>query len=193
MTEDLELKSWQAEWREGTGPLPEIHRKLKRQNFFFALSNIVAAVAFFAALALTVVVVRHEPSPERIAWAVGIWILSFACAGYRLWTQRGTWRPATQSTRAFAELLHKRAIAHSQSARMGFYAIPAWITFCAGIVAFRWSVFGPDIKAHPVDYLLALGVILLVVGLAFLYLAWFRRRKLRAAEEAWRLLEEIAE
>lgn len=193
MMEDLELKSWQAEWREGTAPLAEINRKLKRQSRFFFLSNLVAALAFFGGLALTVAVVRREPSPERVAWAVGIWILAFVCAGYRLWTQRGTWRPATQSTRAFVELSQKRAIAQLRSVRLAFYLIPAWIAFCSAIVAWRWNVFSSDIRAHPADYWLALGAILLMVGLAFLYLAWVQRRKRRAAEEARRLLDEMAE
>ena len=32
MTSDLELETWQREWQEQTEPLPELKKKIKRQN-----------------------------------------------------------------------------------------------------------------------------------------------------------------
>jgi hypothetical protein len=193
MIQDRELESWRAEWRQATLPLPEIHRKIKWQNRRFYLSLLAAAVAFVGALVLSVVSVRQEPSPERIAWAVGIWVLVFGCGVYRLWNQRGTWRPATQSTRAFIDLSRKRALAKIRSIRVAYYVISAWLIFCTGIVIWRWGTFAPDIKAHPLDYLLALGAVVAIMLLAFLYLAWVRRRKYAELKEAERLLEEMTE
>ena len=193
MIEDRELESWRAEWRQATLPLPEIHRKIKWQNRRFYLSLVAAAIAFVGALVLSVVAVRQEPSPERIAWAAGIWVLAFGSAAYRLWNQRGTWRPATQSTRAFLDLSRKRALAKIRSVRVAFYVIPAWLVFCAGIVAWRWNVFAADIKAHPVDYLLSLGAVVVMMLLVFLYLAWVHRRQLRELDEAERFLKELTD
>lgn len=193
MIEDRELESWRAEWRQATLPLPEIHKKIKRQNRRFYLSLVAAALAFVGALIFSIVAVRQEPSPERIAWAVGIWILALGSGAYRLWNQRGTWRPATQSTRAFLDLSRKRALAKIRSVRVAFYVIPAWLVFCAGIVAWRWNVFGPDMKAHPTDYLLAFGAVVVILLLAFLYLAWVRRRQIAELKEAEQLLQEMTE
>lgn len=191
MIEDRELESWRAEWRQATLPLPEIHRKIKRQNRRFYLSLAAAAVAFVSALILSIAAVRQDPSPERIAWAVGIWVLAFGGGAYRLWNQRGTWRPATQSTRAFLDLSRKRALAKIRSVRVAFYIISAWLAFCAGIVAWRWNIFGPDIKAHPADYLLALGAVVVIMLFAFLYLAWVRRRQIADLKETECLLQEM--
>jgi hypothetical protein len=193
MIEDRELESWRAEWRQATMPLPELHRKIQRQNRLFLLGNVMAAIVFVAGLIFSVFAVRQEPSPEVIAWAVGIWVLVFVCAAYRLWNQRGMWRPATQSTRAFVELSRDRALAKIRSIRMSYRLIPAWLVFCAGIVVWRWSVIGPDVKAHPTDYWLALGGVVLMVVLAYLYLAWIRRRQMAQLDEAERLLKEMTD
>jgi hypothetical protein len=191
--EDRELQTWQKEWRNATEPLPEIQKKIKRQNRGFVLGNTGAALAFFGGLALSVVAVRQEPSPERIAWAVGIWVLAFVSGGYRLWNQRGTWRAATQSTRAFVELAHKRTVAKLRSIRFSFYAIGAWAIFCAVLTAWRWNALFPEFHAHLAEYVGALGGSLLMFVAAFLYLAWYQRRKTTELEQTKRILEAMKE
>jgi hypothetical protein len=69
--EDQELETWREQWRGVCTPLPELHRKIKRQNFWFVVSNLVAAVGAIAALIFAAWAVRQEPSRLRIAWAIG--------------------------------------------------------------------------------------------------------------------------
>jgi flagellar biogenesis protein FliO len=191
MIEDRELESWREQWRSVAEPLPEIQRRVKRQNFRFVMSNLVAAIAFVVALILAVMAVRQEPSRLRIGWAVGIGILVFVCAGYRMWAQRGTWRPGTQSTRAFVELWHRRVMAKIRLIRAGLYLVPAWIVFCAALAAANWTAIGPDIHAHPTDWLQVLGAVFLMVLGAVLWLAWYRRRKLAELHEVKGILDEM--
>src|SRR5215467_3267353 len=108
--EDHELETWREHWRGVPTTLPAIHRKIKRQNFWFLVSNLIAVVGAIGALTFAAWAVAQEPSRLRIAWAIGIFVLGCVCGGYRVWYQRGTWRPETRSTRAFLELWQKRVI-----------------------------------------------------------------------------------
>jgi Na+/melibiose symporter-like transporter len=189
--EDRELEIWRQEWRDETAPLPEIKKKIERRNRRFLLSNMVAVVGLVAILVFATVVAWRDPRPEKIAWAVGIWVLGFVGSGYRLWVQRGTWRPAAQTTRAFVELSYNRAVAKVRAIRFGFYGILVWVAYYAALAVWKWNVVWPDVKADPGDWALALGGVLLMLAAAFLWLAWLRRRKVVELEEAKKLLEEM--
>jgi len=189
--EDHELETWREQWRSMSTASPAIHRKIKRQNFWFVVSNLVAVVGAMGALIFAAWAVRQEPSRLRIAWAIGILVLVFVCAGYRLWSQRGTWRPETQSTRAFVELWQKRVMSKLRVVRIAFYLIPGWVVFCAILAATNWSVCGPDMRAHPTDWLETLAIIVAMLTASFLWLAWYRRWKLRELAEAKRMLDEM--
>jgi hypothetical protein len=199
MIEDRELATWREQWRSGAEPSPDLenqfhaklHRKIRKQNLRFLISNLLVAIALIAVLIFAAWAVRQEPSPLRIGWAVGIALMVFGGGAYRIWAQRGTWRPEAQSTRAFAELWHRRVTAKIRLIRMAFYLIPGWILFCAVLSAANWSAIGPDIHAHPADWWLALGAIFLMVLVSFLWLAWYRRRRLAELDEVKRILDEM--
>jgi len=192
MIEDRELDTWREQWRNVAQPLPEIHKKIRRQNHWFVVSNVAALCGLVAALIFAAWAVHKQPSGMRIAWAIGLSVMVFVCAGYRIWLQRGTWRAESQSTRAFVELWHRRVAAKLRMLRMGFYLIPAWIIFCSVVAAANWSVIGPDVHAHPHDWVVVVVVVVLMVVAAFLKLAWYRRRKLRELSEVKTLLEELS-
>jgi hypothetical protein len=189
MTEDRELETWREQWCSVAEPLPELHKKIKHQNLFFVISNIAAGLTFVAALIFATWAVRQEPSRLRISWAVGIGVLVFVCAGYRIWAQRGTWHSEAQSTRAFVELWHRRLVTKIRLIRMAFYLISVWIVFCGLLAAANWSVIGPDVHAHPTDWLRDIGI--LIVGLVgvFVWLTWYRQRKLARLDEVKKLLD----
>lgn len=189
--EDRELEIWREEWRSETEPLPEIKSKIKRESRRFVLGNIVAAAAAIAALVFSAMVALRDPSPEKIAWAVGIWVLTFVAGGYRVWNQRGVWRPAAQTTRAFVELSYNRAMAKVRAIRFASYVMLAWIAYYAALTVWRWNVIWPDVKADPGGWALTLGGVLLMLAAAFLWLGWQRRRKIAGLEEAKKILEEM--
>jgi hypothetical protein len=195
MIEDLELETWREQWRTTAGPRTDFQQglqtKIKRQNLRHVMGNVVAALAFVAALIFSVWAVRQDPSPLRIGWAVGIWLLVSVCAGYRLRLQRGTWRSETQSTRAFVELWHRRVMAKLRLIRVAFYLVPAWIVFCAALAAANWSALRPDIQAHPADWWKLLGTVFLMVLATLCWLAWQRRRKLAELDEVRTLFKEM--
>ena len=191
MIEDRELDIWREQWRSVAELLPEIQRKIKRQNLRFMISNLTAAILLIAVLIFAMWAVRQNPSRLRIGWGVGISVLVFVSAGYRLWVQRGTWRAESQSTRAFVELRHRRLTARLRLIRMANYLLPAWLVFCAALAAANWTTIGPDVRAHPSDWLWVLGSISLMMLASFLGLAWFRRRKLAELHSVERTLEEM--
>jgi O-antigen/teichoic acid export membrane protein len=189
--EDRELDIWREQWRSAAEPLPEIQRKIKWQNLRFMISNVAAAILLIAVLIFAMWAVRQHPSRLRIGWAVGISVLVFVSAGCRLWVQRGTWRAESQSTRAFVELRHRRLMARLRLIRMANYLLPAWLVFCAALAAVNWNVIGPDVRAHPTEWLWVLGSIFLMVLASFLWLAWCRRRKLAELRRVERTLDEM--
>jgi len=191
VTEDRELDIWREQWRSVADPLPEIQRKIKRQNLRFVISNVAAAILLLAILIFVMWAVRQNPSRLRIGWAAGIFVLVFVSAGYRLWVQRGTWRAESQSTRAFVELRHRRLTARLRLIRMAHYLLPAWLMFCAVLAAANWTTIGPDVRAHPTDWLWVLGSVFFMTLGSFLGLAWFRRRKRAELRRVEKTLEEM--
>jgi hypothetical protein len=190
MIEDRELDTWREQWGSVAEPLPEMQRKIKRQNLRFVFSNLLAAIGFVGGL-IFAVLVWHEQSRLGTGWAVGVCILMFVCAGYRVWAQRGTWRPETQSTRAFVELWHRRVVARIRLLRMASYIVPAWIVFCALLTVVNWTTIGPDFKAHPAEWLAPLVASFLVLPVIFFWSAWYRRRKLAELDQVEKILSEM--
>lgn len=195
MIEDRELDTWREQWGSVAEPLPEmqhqIQRKIKRQNMRFVLSNLVAAIAFVAVLIVGVAVVRQEASRWRVGGAVGMIIFVSVCAAYRLWVQRGTWRPETESTCAFVELWHGRVVARIRLLRLASYLVPGWIVFCAALAIVNWTTIVPEIKAHPGRWLAELIAILLFLAAAMFWLVWYRRHNRAELNEVKRILDEM--
>ena len=191
MTEDRELELWREQWTSAAEPLPEIRKKIRRKNFFFVVSNALSATALLAALIFAAIVVRHDPSRLRVGWAIGITLLIFVGGGYRLWVQRGTWRAETESTKAFVELWHRRVLAKLRLLHAASYLVACWITFCAVLAAINWAAIAPDVHAHPTDWLKVLGAVVLMVAGMYIWLAWYRRRKLAELNEAKKILDEL--
>lgn len=67
MREDRELDNWRQQWSSLAQPLPDIRQKIKRQNVRFVLSNLLAAVAFVAAMICAILIEQMHPTPgERL-------------------------------------------------------------------------------------------------------------------------------
>jgi hypothetical protein len=107
VSNDTELEIWRQEWRDQTEPLPELRKKIKRQN----LRTAAAIVAIGVCLAVSTSVALKTRSPFMAGLAAGIVFASVFMGGYAWWVRRGAWKPTAQTTLAYAELVHRRAIA----------------------------------------------------------------------------------
>ena len=135
---------------------------------------------------------RHQSTWMGPGWSTGICVLVFVSIAYRIWIMRGTWRPQTQSTRAFVELWHKRVTARLRLLQISIYVSLGWIVFCAVLTAVNWATIGQDVKAHPKAWTALLVVcVLMQYPLIWWWAGWLRRRKLAELNEVKQILDEM--
>jgi Na+/melibiose symporter-like transporter len=194
MIEDRELDTWREQWSGIAEPPAEFQRKvqqrIKRENRRFVLGNLLTVIAFLGIL-IFARFVRHQSSLMGTGWATGICVLVFVSAGYRVWGLRGTWRPQTQSIRAFVELWHKRVAARIRLLRISIYVSLGWIIFCAALTAANWTTIGQDARVHPKDWVEVLVACVLMQPVIWYWAAWLRRRKLVELNEVKQILDEM--
>src|ERR1700683_3585990 len=195
MTVDRELDTWREQWNSIPGPPAEFQRKvqqrIKREDRYFLLGNLLTGIAFLGML-IFAVYLRHQTSSMGPGWATGLCVLVFVSAGYRVWVWRGTWRPETQSTRAFVELWHKRVAARIRLLRISTYLSISWLIFFAALTAVNWSTIGQGVKGHPKDWVaLLVACVLMQPAVLWYGAAWLRRRKLAELSEVKTILDEM--
>jgi Na+/melibiose symporter-like transporter len=194
MIEDRELDNWREQWNSVTEPPADFPRKvqqrIKRQERRFVLGNLLTVIAFLGLL-IFALYMRYQSSWMGTGWATGISVLVLVAAGCRIWVLRRTWRPETQSTRAFAELWHKRVAARIRLLRISIYLSLVWIIFCAGLAAANWATIGQDVKAHPKDWVELLVVCVLMQPVLWYGVVWLRRRKVAELNEVKQILDEM--
>jgi hypothetical protein len=196
MIEDYELDLWRKQWRTVAGPSPDFQRKIQRriklQDRRFLLGNVLTAVAFPGIL-IFALFVRHQANSLGTGWATAICMLLLVSAGYRVWAMRGTWRPDTQSTRAFVELWHRRVLARLLMLRISIYVALGWLILCAVLTVVNWATIGPEVKAHPRDWLDVLVASVVMQPVIWFWAAWLRRRKTAELNEVKAILDEMDE
>jgi Na+/melibiose symporter-like transporter len=195
MIEDRELDAWREQWVSVAEPPQDFQRKvqqrIKRQDRRFVLGNVLSVIAFLGIL-IFALVMRHQSSWMGTGWATSICVLVFVSAACRVWVLRRTWRPETQSTRAFVELWHKRVAARIRLLRISTYLSIGWLIFCAALTAVNWSTIGQDVKAHPKDWVaLLVACVLMQPAVLWYGAAWLRRRKLAELNEVKQILDEM--
>jgi hypothetical protein len=194
MSEDRELDTWREQWSSIAQPPAEFQHKvqlrIKQQDRRFVLGNLLTVVVFLGML-IFAVFLRHQSSSLGTGWATGLCVLVFVSVGYRVWVLRGTWRPQTQSTRAFVELWHKRVAARIRLLRISIYVSLGWIIFCAALTAANWTTIGQDVRTHPKDWEGLLVACVLMQPVIWYWAAWFGRRKLAELNEVRKTLDEM--
>ncbi len=194
MSEDRELDIWRDQWSGVAEPLVgfrhRIQQRIKRQDRRFVLGNVLTGIAFLGML-IFALFLRHQSSSMGTGWATGICALVFVSVGLRVWVLRRTWRPQTQSTRAFAELWHKRVAARIRLLRISIYLSLGWIIFCAALAAADWATIGQDVRAHPKNWEELLVACVLMQPVLWFGAVWLRRRKLAELNEVNKVLDEI--
>ena len=176
MNHDTELETWQQEWRAQTEPLPDLKKKIRRQNL-----QIVAAIfAVGVCLAISTVVALRTRSPFVAGLAVGIAFAGLLLGGYAGWVRRGAWKPTAQTTLAYAELCYRRAIAKARTARFSFYFLLVATLLLASFVGWNWRRF------RTRD-----GVIVAAMVAELFFLKHVERRKQRELEETEKLFNDL--
>ncbi len=156
------------------------------------LGNLLTVIAFLGIL-IFAAYMRHQASWMGTGWATGICVLVFVSAGVRIWVLRRTWRPETQSTRAFVELWYKRVAARIRLLRISTYLSIGWLIFCAALMAVNWSIIGQDVRAHPKGWVaLLVACVLMQPAVLWYGAAWLRRRKLAELNEVTKILDEMS-
>jgi hypothetical protein len=196
MIEDRELDAWREQWSSVAEPPADFQSKIlqriKREDRRFVLGNLLTVIAFLGIL-IFAVYMRHQASWMGTGWATGICVLVFVSAGIRIWVLRRTWRPETQSTRAFVELWYKRVAARIQLLRISIYLSIGWLIFCAALMAVNWSIIGQDVRAHPKGWVaLLVACVLMQPAMLWYGAAWLRRRKLAELNEVTKILDEMS-
>jgi hypothetical protein len=199
MTEDRELDVWREQWSSVAEPtadfqrdfLRKVQQRIQHHNRRFVLGNILTVIAFLGIL-IFAFYMRHQSTWMGTGWGTSICVLVFVAAGVRLWVLRRTWRPETQSTRAFVELWYKRVQARIRLLRISTYLSIGWLIFCAVLTAVNWRIIGRDVGAHPKEWTALLVVCVLVQPVLLWYgVGWLRRRKLAELNEVKTILDEI--
>jgi O-antigen/teichoic acid export membrane protein len=197
MIEDRELEAWREQWSSVAEPTADFQRdfqrkvqqRIKRQERRFVLGNILSVIAFLGIL-IFAVYMRHQATWMGTGWATGI--LVFVSATVRIWVLRRTWRPETQSTRAFVELWHQRVAARIRLLRISTYLSIGWLIFCAALMAVNWPIIGRNVKVHPKEWAALLVACVVMQPVLLWYGAgWLRRRKLAELHEVKQILDEM--
>lgn len=178
MKPDSELETWQQEWRAQTQPLPELKRKIRRQN----LRTVAAVVLICLCLAVSATAAFRNHSSLMAGAATGISFAGLFLGAFGWWVQRGAWKPTAQTTLAYAQLCYKRAVAKVRILRFAFYFLLVATVLYAGFVVWNWKHFGA---------LSWTMVAVLIVELFFIRNR--RRRKEHDLEETKKLLDTIRE
>jgi hypothetical protein len=194
MIEDRELDAWRAQWSSVAEPPADfqrsVHRQIKRQDRRYVLGNFLTVIAFLGIL-IFALYMRYQSSWMGTGWATGLCVLVLVSAGVRMRVLRRTWRPETQSTRAFVELWHKRVAARIRLLGFSIYLSAGWIIFCGVLTAANWGTIGQDVRAHPKDWIALLVVCVLMQPVLWFGAAWLRRRKLTELNEVTKILDEM--
>lgn len=135
MNLDTELVAWQREWRVQSEALPDVRKKIRRQDRRTWIAISFACICLFLSLLL---VWRTHTAFLR-GLASGLWFSCITMGAYAWWVRRGTWKPAAQTTAAYIELWHKRAVAKERIARVAFWFLFATVVLYVGFAAWNWK------------------------------------------------------
>ena len=173
MIVDLELDDWRREWSRDTEPLPELKQRVRRQDRRLRWGLVALAVMLVAGMVLAL-------SFATSGWwgfATGLWASVLVVGGYVLWTRRGMWEPSAQTSLAYADLIHRRAVAEVRKMVFLRRTLAVVILGYAAFVFFRLPHRG-------------VREVLLLSGLAIevLWIRVLEARRRRAVTDAARLL-----
>lgn len=175
---DPELASWQQEWRAQSEQLPDLKKKIERQD----RRGMLQASLVGALLILSLATVWHFGTSLSRGFATGAW---FSCVimGVYVWrARRGTWEPASQTTAAYLALLHQRAVAKLKIVQFAFRFLLVMTFVYAGFLTLRFKHFSA----------MSAVVLATLVGELFLFRSIERKRR-RQVEATRKMLLSVEE
>ena len=178
MTTDTELEVWRQAWCDQPAQLPELKKKIRRQN--------QRTAAGVLAIVLCIVISTCVAFLHRSAFVAGIASgISFAslAAGVYAWSiRRSTWKPAAQTTLAYAQLAYNRAVAKARLLRFSFYFLLVTSFLLAAMLT--W---------HPSTSPVRDWIIVAAIGVESLWMRFMGRRKLREVAETKKLVDDLTQ
>jgi TRAP-type C4-dicarboxylate transport system permease large subunit len=178
MNIDTELETWRAEWREQTELLPDLKKKIRRQDRRSMIAIGLACVC----LILSAVAVRRTHSAFFSGLASGLWFTCLTMGSYAWWVRRGTWKPASQTTAAYIALWHKRAVAKERIVRLAFRFLFTATILYAGFVTWTWK-----------DFSLGSAAVLAAIVAELFWLKRMAQKKQREIQTTQKLSESSGE
>jgi hypothetical protein len=176
VTNDTELESLRREWRDQTEPLPDLKKKIRRQN----VRTTVAILAICVCLAISTAAALRTRSPFMAGVAVGIAFGGLFLGGYAWWVRRGAWKPTAQTTLAYAELSYRRAVARARTVRFSFYFLLVATLLLIIFVGVNWKNF------RTRD-----GLVIAALVAELFFMKRLERRKQSEIEETRKLIDDI--
>lgn len=174
MNTDIELDAWRAEWRERAAPLPDLRRRIRRENLRMA----GAAVMLVVCLAASTLAGLRSPGSFWAGMATGVWATALLVGTYAVWVRRGAWRPSAQTTQAYLELSARRGVAKERTLRLAFRLLLVALASYSGYLALSAR------RIEPREWV----IVILMVLEVFLFVH-LRRRNRRGLEETRGLIE----
>jgi len=174
VTVDTELETWRQQWQSQSEPLPDLKKKIKRQNLRMISAAVLISVCLVAATALA------NRSSFMAGLAAGMWAASLSMGTYTLRVRRGAWKPTAQTTLGYAELSYKRAIAKAKTVRFGFWFLLAVLALYGTLVTWRWRALSGRETA------IVTGIVIELFF--FQYLAYRQRREIETCKN---LIERV--
>ncbi len=178
MNVDLELESWRREWRSASAPLPDLKRRIRRQNARMG----AAAALLVVCLAVSTTAALRGAGAFWSGLATGLWATALLVGTYAWWVRRGSWAPSADTTRAYLELAWRRAVAKERT-----------LGFSVGMLLIAVALYGGFVALTPGHVSALSAAVLAALLLEVPLLTWLRRRNRHERDETRRLLDQTLE
>lgn len=193
MNGDAELEAWRRQWQSEI-PVPadpgaaelraaELRRKVERQSRFMKImlaADILVTVGMGGG---TIALAARSTGPDWWLLAAFTWIFIAAAWAFSLRVNRGNWRPHAVDTATYLDLAVRRCRGRLAALRFGGALYACQIVFCLGWVYHHQPRPRPALGAWLWFATVPIDAVWAVTVAFFIFLFWYRRRKL--AELAW--------
>jgi hypothetical protein len=141
----------------------------------------LGVVAICACLTVSTVWALRSGSSFLFGMASGIGFAGSLTGSYGLWLRRGAWKPTAQTTLAYAELSHQRAVARVRLLHFMLLLLLVTTVLFSGFIACNWR------HAH----LLRDGVILAALVVELFYIRHKENSKKLEIPETQKLIDDL--